>query len=640
MYNSLVRTGALAAAITVLVSALALYLVPAVIWTPTPRQIEEGELVGGVLTDERYLRIEPRVLWSVQSLPYEVGRNLVMSLVDNVLFVAPGGDTTFVKYDISGGKWEELSELPARLSVGASMAFADGRLYLLTGDGGEFFAYDIEGDNWVPLEPMPGDADTGSCIVWGGDGYLYAIASGNLFKYNIEHGWWAKVTTLSVPNGRGTCAVYVDGWIYYTRGDETKRFAKVSVDTGNNVELARLPVSVSTGASLVYDGRYIYATSGRPAPMALMRYDIEYDGWVTLARLPDLGVSDYSHGNHSFMIGDLLYVVCETGDILTYDLSSGDYSVSVPVAPAKSFYGSTIASGENRVFGMMAYSTGYDVEFLFPAFFNMSTVRENVAIARLSGGRAEIFLSFKRSIVPTTERLYRLTFARVGDDYVMFADNTTHLFVSSQAYGDVTWEVVGDLPVRMPDFGSTSAWLGGDIYYTRADTPDDNLYVYSIASGTWRTLPGIGAGVRVCALETSGDLVYAWADTGALYSFNPRENKWELADDSLVGFIGEPVDMVSAGDTIYLLASGTTRNFYAYSRDSGVTRLANVRSRVYADGGALVWNGDDKVFAATGGGTNILWEYSVDANRWLVVHSLPFGMFRGASLAWARNDYG
>lgn len=619
-------------------------------WTQGPGDLGRvGTRENMVIIENVGLEISKRIYWGMPLIPFDIGFDGGgIALVQDKLYCLLG-TTEFWSFDKVTKTWTRLRDFPVDATYGTSLEWAGGGyLYAFSGRDFEFYRYNITDDYWEIITSPPVDVNSGSNLVWDGKEEIYAIIKGSddsyVFKYNTKYDLWSFITSAISEVKGGSGLVYVDGWIYFTVGGGSKAFYKVNVSTGEVISLTSLPYPVTLGGSLVYDNKgNIYAALGKGAPTTFLKYNLSYNAWSVMSDIPRPAASSYYSGRHMVADNDYIYLVYE-GDrsILKYNLATQKWEMTVPHVPTTEFYGSTIVETDNEIYGLFGTSMGWASDYLFSNFYNTTSVRENVSITRAAGDRAEVRLSFMWDNVatpPDSTPIYQVVWT--GEDEI-YSENMTHLL----AYCVTTnsWHVVTELPVttfrsrrNLIFDGENYIYLMGGVY------PTENLYRYNIQTKSWDILAG--AGVAIYAMELFENKIYGWSKDENIYVYDLHNNVWSLAYSGAPHPTTVTTDMLRVGKLIYMLRGDENGgNFHVFNPiDNTVTRLANVYSSV-GKGGALAWLGDDYIYATVGESGrdnafgNSLWMYSISANRWDTVYTMPAKVYNGGSITIGMDD--
>jgi hypothetical protein len=264
---------------------------------------------------------------------------------NNTIYITKGYmDDRFGKYNIETGEFVQLASTPVGIGNGAAAVYNEDEnmLYLTSGDmptsksNGTvdyFMKYDIAKDIWsiITTDQIPGGGFYGSTMTYDGERYIYMTrgadsATWKRYDTQATEGtrWSANLpTTAGWTQHYGGMIIYVDGYIYSTRGGNSQGFWRYNISTSSWEVLENVPAIVYRGASIANgeDG-YIYATAGGNLD-DFYRYNILAGTWEEIANVPAQinyggygivlknrfwttvghGSNSYNHGLYSYLIG-------------------------------------------------------------------------------------------------------------------------------------------------------------------------------------------------------------------------------------------------------------------------------------------------------------------------------------------------
>lgn len=221
---------------------------------------------------------------------------------------APANErTSFLRYSISAGQWEELADTPLPQGAGDALAVVrreeKTRVFALLGcahgqdkrktcDGSAFGEYDPTKNEWKTIDAKPwGCTDDGTSLAWNGDRFLYAT--------------------------RGSDC----------RDKSTTSFSRFDLDSRRWEEQAQTPSPPDDGGSLAFHAGALYLATGgggedgkEPAEgRGFFRFDSENNKWETLTSLPG-GIGNWT-GNRLAVVGDHIY--CWQGSPMSWTDEGG-----------------------------------------------------------------------------------------------------------------------------------------------------------------------------------------------------------------------------------------------------------------------------------------------------------------------------
>ena len=204
--------------------------------------------------------------------------------------------STFWKYTISAGSWQQLPDVPGQASVGIDgdlVSVGDDSIYALRAAGAgqdNFWRYNISAGNWTNLADIPnvsGLYEPITLIAVGNEVYANkGISSNNFYKYNISTGIWTKLSdSPDFDYGSDATVVGTDA-IYATKGEYEKNFYKYTISSNSWSNLADAPLGIGLGGSLTTVGADIYALRG-DATNNFWKYDTLTNIWSDAASALD-----------------------------------------------------------------------------------------------------------------------------------------------------------------------------------------------------------------------------------------------------------------------------------------------------------------------------------------------------------------
>ncbi len=151
-------------------------------------------------------------VWSELTLdqpPLPVGAGSTMTYDGSryIYLTRGAGTSTWWRYDLDGSdgsRWSSALTANGSLlpTIGAGMVYNGGYIYSMRGGTNTIYRYDVSGGTWTTMPNLPATISTGSGIVNGGDGYLYVTRGTNtsdIYRYLIADGLsgtWASVTSI------------------------------------------------------------------------------------------------------------------------------------------------------------------------------------------------------------------------------------------------------------------------------------------------------------------------------------------------------------------------------------------------------------------------------------------------------------
>lgn len=430
----------------------------------------------GYNTDEFYRYSISGDTWTARSSPAQVfyyGSSMTYvpngtycSDASGCLFAMRGANThQFIRYDISGNVWTNLTPTPFFIGYGGSIIYDNGYLYAKAGYyQDDFFRYDIANDMWDYLADLPeafiyGSSngmvyDTNTDIIYTLRGYNEY----SFYSYDVTNDKWLNtgIPQDHTSNGFYYGGVTYDGsdTLYIARGNNTTDFYKYTISTQTYERLMQTPVPMYISADIVYKSGKVYAAGS------------------------------YNKDNESKM-----YIY----DVTTNTWTNGG------TAPAWLGYGANLVDGEDgAIYTARGQNTTTNYKYTI-ATDTWSTVASTIPAAVYQGGCA----------VKASDG---------GTDYIyqIRAQNTADIFRFN--IGTQTWDGSTTLTDAPGNIYQTDAcaYDGSDlIYVPRGNTDNTEFYVYTISTDSWET----GGDIR----STNDEIWYRGAlepgTNGILYGF-------------------------------------------------------------------------------------------------------------------------
>ncbi len=178
--------------------------------------------------------------------------------------------------------------------------------------------------------------------------------------------------------------------------------------------------------------------------------------------------------------------------------------------------------------------------------------------------------------------------------------------------------------------------------YSAHGNASGNQQGWNSSGDTWATMaPATGAINFGCGLAAAGDYIYALAGgtTRNFYRYSISGNTWvsRALTPGIIQYGGALV--YAGGDFLYALAGYNTNNFYRYSISGDTWISMAVTPGLVYTGGALVYPGTgDYIYALAGSSTTAFYRYSISGNSWTSMLGTPGLINRGGALT-AAGDY-
>ncbi len=551
--------------------------------------LNEGNSVGLVEADQGFgVSLEAMGHWGAYSWKTpdkSIGVGSAFASDGRYIYVVRGSaDILFWRYDTETNTWKDLKNLPRGAYYGADIQYLDGNIYALFGGYQKTFAkYSISNDTWEILSDYPELTYIGTSMTSDGSD-IYAITGNNtqsLYRYSVASDTWSPLSGSPLTLRGGADLVHVNGYLYTPRGNNTNVFYRYSIAANSWVEMAVVPTLMIDDVDITTNGTSIFVARQNNSAF-FYRYDIDPGGgigsWTQLKSSPI--IARYS-GVQYLDYDGYVYFFRGNGqfDFWKYDISENDF-IGIPDAPA------TLGLG----------SDAYYYE---------------------------------------------------GNVYMVRGGNTSHFYRYNLATN--SWSSLEDVP-GVVNSDTRGVLIGSSIYMFRG-VGGTQFYRYDIGSGNWSTLTAAPAAVNFGgALAYPGIGSYIYATRGGnlnnFWRYNITTDSWAI--------VGEEPPLPPNLPTGFTASYGST--LFANSTDVFFTTgLAvkkilkyNIASQEWSIYGNLPFSpyygndteylGGGKVLALAGFYSDELWEYTISANSWRQLKSLPtydpreIGPWSGASI--------
>lgn len=495
------------------------------------------------------------------------------------------------------GNWVSSQVLP-----GGALAHGEGYVYAIVGgeDGGNptsaraFRRYLVADGVWDELAPTPAAIGPGGALVFvaeAGGSYVYALRGGvmgsggnvgsnALWRYSIADDSWEDLAPAPAHLNPGGSLVWDGGdWLYALRG-RSLEFWRYSISGGDWEILEDVPEEVRLGGALAFAHGHVYAFVGN-FNSTFLRYSPVDDEWEAVATAPG---SVARGGSLAFDGDDLIYALRGNGGrgLWAYSISGDDWA-TLSLAPESVGGGALVHDGQNALFALRG--DGHS------AFW-----------------RYDIDTDAWQSDLPTAAPL-------------------------------------ASTPEEVFRGGSLVHAGGGNLFALRGDGRDD-FWRYSVASNAWTALEPAPWNVTFGGgLTTDGaDFLYAFRGDSDLFArYSISEDAWfELADAPESVGPGAALAFIqgAAGSHVYALRGGVTGasgdggydDFWRYDVAADQWEVLEAAPGQVGPGGALAWDGGDRIFALRGNRRTDFWVYSINQDSWSSLADVPTDVRFGGAL--------
>ena len=488
----------------------------------------------------------------------EIGTSELYGLGETDTITIDGGQIKLEHRE--NGRWlQETFRGTPRPYYGSNLAYVSSRnkLYLMRGyDTREFWEYDIPTNTWLHKGTTP---DTvyhwGADLVEGPEGFLYGLRgkySRSFWRYDIENNIWS------------------------------------------DDDAADIPLAVSSGASLLYDGsRYIYAMRGNSSSV-FYRYDPMYDLWERMADT-DFGAIEYQSNNLvSSVSGSIAYDGEDsifaikgggTNGFAVYSIGNDFWSVLPSLPDHPNSYGRIVYEATTN---SIYYQSGYSFFYRYDIDSQTWSELPDVPYSPSAG----------TALVTVEDKIYWM---RGGNGYWtgIFDTKTQTWNTPPRGLFNEFWK---GQELRTQTWGSAMVKGEGQNYYITNGSFSDAFAKYNPVTDERTVLASIPQGNY-----HMGKMVYISDKNKIMMTSNYyyRGGNWFTYD------IPTDTWTVNTGDTM-------PWGGYTYS------------------GHSMVYDGSRYIYAARGSDSSEFWRYDTEGeegSRWSRTTNAPYGLGWGSYLA-------
>ncbi len=187
---------------------------------------------------------------------------------------------------------------------------------------------------WTMLADFPPGSELGTCTVWAGGDYVYALRGGidehhgEYWRYQISTDIWEQqMDDTPFDAYWASSMVWTGGdYIFAIEGNGNDGFYRYTISTGGWDEMASFPeVAVRyTGQTLAWPGSgdYVYAVQGNNQN-TFVRYQISADAWETLNPVPQ---KMYRGNSIAYGGNGRIFATTDSLGFYGYDRATGQWS--------------------------------------------------------------------------------------------------------------------------------------------------------------------------------------------------------------------------------------------------------------------------------------------------------------------------
>lgn len=518
---------------------------------------------------------------------------------------------------LAEGFWQQdsLSTVGVNMQRGGkNAAYLEGsnKLYVLVGSNNNLFRmYDPVTDTWTALPVAPNTVSYGGGLVEGPPGYLYALRGINTTEF-----WRYEITDEETGDGVWSTAV------------------------------TNAPLTVSYGASMVYDGsQYIYVTRGNGTD-TFWRYDTFSDEWNNLDGV-DFGVPSSSITNAINRSADMTIdranglIYATQGNFnkgfSVYNINTGTWQV-LPDTPTLPYDGSAIEF--DPISNAVYFTAGYSTTGFYK--FDVAT-QEWSQLAETPNS-----MLYGAGIHLIDRYIYTFRGGNTQSFYRYDIESDSWKLPTRGLFGRVYAQVAGS-NININTGADVVQDAGDTFYITRGGTGDDFVR-YDATTGQVTRLSNTPSGVT-----TGSSLVYvpnqnrlyftSGVNETRFYWYDIENNAWNLEDqDPLPIAANSGSSMVYDGSQyIYLNRGGNTNTFYRYDTLAAAgTRWSTlaVAPGTLSNGAELVLK-DGYIYTLRGNNAtnNPLYRYTIADDSWTTLSPLSVTVQTDGFLVDGGGDY-
>ncbi len=232
--------------------------------------------------------------------PFGLGANIVKGDGNNYYLVRGNFDNLFTRYNATSGEMTSMAAAPAGFTTGSVLSYdsTNNKIYAMAGQYvRELYVYDIATDTWSreTLDLPPVDPGAGSSMEYDGSRYFYWARGGTtaFYRYDTQASAgsrWSAMANITAAIGTGADIIYENGYIYATRGNTTLNFYRYDVagNSWNDAAVADLPagITISTDGFLIDRGNNSLIACRGANTATCYEYSITGNSWSIIANPP------------------------------------------------------------------------------------------------------------------------------------------------------------------------------------------------------------------------------------------------------------------------------------------------------------------------------------------------------------------
>jgi len=562
---------------------------------------------------------------------------LVYPGTGNYVYFARGIDTgSFAAYHITKQRWDDII-LPLAPSYLADLCYPGTGDYLYGWDynsGKRFSRFKFQGSGsgvWEPLKKIPiyvGSLDWKGILYYPGSGdelkFLWSYNNGPIgLTFNTTTLKWNALSGLNTDDWypyTGSGMAY-DGsdWIYYSRANSARNFARYSISGDIWETKASVPFAVEAGGDLVYFNNKLYLMAGYNTTNFAV-YDPAVPAWTDLSST--LPIPYAANGGGAMAVAEgAIYAFrgADTANFWKYTEAGGWVAVTNPAIGTITY---SSATGLND----MTTAGTYDGSSSFIRYRVQIDGTSNPNTFRWSEDNGSTWIATAVPITGGAQSLSRgitITFGAT-------TGHTTSTYWNFNAYTMAPETISTGATLCYPGLGQGNK----KIIYAVRTTYNKTLWTYDIDSGLWSTaadLPIPTGSQAKMKYPGTGDYIYLFTNNANVflrYKFKgPGKDVWEVLERPYLFSINYAgISMEAVGDKIYLVGrhDGNSRDMLVYTVSSGhwTEPVEDYGRRPLYYGTPVYVNGVVYFFA--GRSQRYIWKYDLAQDKWIGTINTPF----------------
>lgn len=565
-------------------------------------------------------------------------------------------DDTFSLNKQATGSWATGPISTPPITTRASTAVVAGDyVYVARGQGTtDFMRYSTLYQRWETLRPTPGATSLGSLVYDGVDTLLllYGNNSTGIARYSIANNQWSVPTT-QMPQlaTASTSMAHIGGTRYAIVMGGSRNFY-IYDDQEESYELkTQTPESTdsSYGASgLWYNGAgmlYGYFGYNPGTRQSLAVYDVEADYWRNLAEPP--ATSYYYDQPLAYDGKGGLYLFLRPGNsdsqrsvaqnVIRYDIATDCWMAIDGFQETTTW--STVASDNKRYMYILTGNSGTYTKRMvrfdtFTGLFSPST-EQIEPMKRMTYTNIDAHRTWLGTNITTA------TYDGVKNIYWLGGSNDSSSNFSVVAKQNrITGETKYLTPPPVVGSGGSLGYLDGDVYYLAAKG-SRNFYKLDEQTQQWNHMADAPVAVNspgATSLVNANNILYVSFGARNYYRYEPSQGGgvWTKLQDVPSNITQGSFVYNKSNNAIYVIAGGSSRNFYRYNINSDKWTTLSLLPAASAYGSTMLLSGN-KIYAQRGSNTAEAYTYDIAVDSWSVNNDAPV-VFRTGSIVVPVDD--